>query len=617
MFSRRLVTIWFIMGLGAWYLWLQFDYPRHTLISKISPKSHVSEYLDRKESSPVNESQTKTASQIHHLSLEKSLSMVQNPVFIVYGNRGYRQILGNFMCNIALFPSMFPHLLLVVTDNDTADYLRSFRSDIIVTVSHLELHEAYDFETQKYLKLMLSRGLVLIDLLKEALKQQKTLVWIEPDFHYYQNLLDRPEITETVSDIVLFRDHEMYCGCFIRFSPCQASLTFYSEVMDRMYKIQSEGGMTNDQILLNNVVSEQSLNFTVFDKCLYRSGLFNKGGFMSEYQRVCDGIRPVAQHHNWIVGAGNKVQMAKDRGGWFLAHGDEACSTRDMLVVVMTMNRVNSLKRLLGSLERAQYSSSSVVDLRITVDRNYNNETDTETLNYLNSYQWSRGNIEVCVWPRKVGIFWQWVHSWPAEAYDENLYKIVVFLEDDLEVSQHFPQWFIGAHQAYSHVTGVGAITGQRPNLVAALNGPESVSKQVPSGVKAFGYMLIATWSLSPQISVWREFRRWVTEKRANHPDFVPNVEGIVPDKWYNYFKSRGEEENMWEMWFIRFMHDKKLHTVYPWVENGEKTIVGNWMEAGLHFSGTPSLDFPIANEWDEGLLTQEPLPLVGYALKF
>jgi hypothetical protein len=64
-------------------------------------------------------------------------------------------------------------------------------------------------------------------------------------------------------------------------------------------------------------------------------------------------------------------------------------------------------------------------------------------------------------------------------------------------------------------------------------------------------------------------------------------------------------------------MDDMKLHTVYPWVQKGDETMVGNWKEPGLHFSGFNWLDFPITTEWDGRLLIQNPLPLVGYDLDF
>lgn len=554
---------------------------------------------------------------ISNLELAHALNRVQDPVFVVYGNRGYQSLLGNFVCNMALFPEMHSHILAIVTDNETSAFLMSLSESITVFVAHQDLHEAYDFESPGYLRLMITRGLVLVDLLQAAQVLSKTLVWLEPDFYYMQNLLSRPEMTETTSDLVFYWDQAMYCGCFIRFSPNPASLKFYKEVMDRMQRIHSEGGTTNDQIILNGVVSSQQPNHTLFDRCLYRSGTFNTGGFMVEYQLACQGVQAVAQHHNWIVGADSKMKRAKETKGWFLADDGKTCRQRDMMLVVMTMNRPESLKRLIHSISSAHYLPENTVDLRVTVDRDFSGGVDEATMQFLGELHWPHGLLEVVVWPEKMGLYGQWVHSWPAEKYPEGLYTAVVLLEDDLEVSPHYAKWFMGAHRAYGHVSGVGAVTGQRPNLVAALNGPPSVAGQVPGGVKAFGYMLMATWSFSPKHSVWRDFRQWVIRKRTEDPKFTPSVPGIIPNQWYEQFTLRGEEENMWEMWFIRFADERKLYTVYPWAEDGRKAIVGNWMEAGLHFSGTPSLDFPIMTEWHSNLLTQQALPLVGYDLDF
>jgi hypothetical protein len=551
--------------------------------------------------------------------LNDILLQMPDTVFVVYGNKGYASLLKNFICNMALFPPMLSHTLMIVTDEETSRELKSFNKEIRVYTANHHLQEAYDFETRGYLNLMLERGLTLVELLKLAIVQSKIVIWLEPDFHYTQNLLNRPEITETTSDLVLYWDHAAYCGCFIRFAPVPASLGFYKAVMDRMAKIhaENEATLTNDQILLNEVVADQLPNFTIFDKCLYRSGQYNTGGYMLEYQRACDGIHPVAQHHNWIIGVEKKVSMAKETEGWFLTDDTNNCKKRDILLSVMTMNRPRSLERLIHSLDTAVYPTGSLVDLRVSIDRNFNGIVDTETKHFLSSLEWTHGIFDVKIWPKKVGLFGQWIESWPAEQYPEDMYKAVILLEDDLQVSPFYAKWFVGAHEAYGNVSGVGAITGQRPNLVAAINGPSSVASQVPKGVKAFGYMLMATWSLSPKHSVWVDFRQWVAEKRSKDLEFIPNVPGILPNQWYEQFRSRGEEENMWEMWFIRFTFEKKLYTVYPWIQGGEKTVVGNWMEAGLHFSGAPALDFPISDVWDAGVLTQDPLPLVGYDLNF
>ncbi len=555
----------------------------------------------------------------HQNSLESMLIEIPDPVFVTYGNKGYQTMMSNFVCNMALFPGMHSHILIIVTDAEMATFLKTLSPLIhvyYVAKPGDDMNEAYDFATPNYLQLMMSRGVILLDILTLSQTQMKSVVWLEPDFLYYQNLLDRPEMTETTSDLVFYWDHVAYCGCFIRFAPVPASFMLYKEVMDRMHTIHAEGGSKNDQVLLNEVVTERRPNMSVFDACLYRAGAH--AGWESKYEQECRGIRPVAQHHNWIVGVKTKEQAAKDMKGWFLTDTEQGhCQTRDMLLVVMTMNRPWALQRLIRSLSTAAYAPGARIDLRITVDRNFQNEVHADTASLLDSLQWEHGILDIHVWPHKMGLFGQWVDSWPAELYPASLYKAVVLLEDDLEASPHYAEWFIGAHKAYDHIEGVGAITGQRPNLVAAINGPSSVAGQVPPGVKAFGYLLMATWSLSPTHRVWCEFRRWVKDKRLHDPGFVPSVPGIVPNTWYEHFMTTGEEGNMWEMWYIRFVHERGLHTVYAWVEGGNKAIMGNWMEAGLHFSGKPVLDFPLATEWDPGLLQQSPLPMVGYDLAF
>jgi hypothetical protein len=549
--------------------------------------------------------------------LSNTILDIPDPIFIVYGNAGYRHVLGSFVCNMQLFPEMRSHLLVVVTDHSTAGYIREIDHEITVFVDENGLNGAYLFGTTMYIELMLARGAFLIESLHIAQDQSKSVIWIEPDFDYRQNLMHRTEITHTQSDLVFFKDHQMFCGCFIRFAPVPASVTFYEEVMNRTRGKLKKGVITNDQEELNAVVQEQAPNYTVFDRCLYRSGLFKRNEYILENEQACTDSHIVVQHHNWIVGVESKIQMAKESGAWFLSADLATCNQRGMLLVVMTMNRPASLERLINSLKTAHYAQGDSIDLRITVDRDYNGNIHTETMAVLKDVDWPYGIFEVIVWPKKIGLYGQWIHSWPAEKYSDDLYKAVVLLEDDLEVSPFYANWFIGAHKNYGQVVGVGGVTGQRPNLVAAVGGPATVKSEVPEGTKAFGYLLMATWSLSPVPRVWREFRQWVTDKRENSPDFIPSVPGIIPDQWYEHFRSRGEEENMWEMWFIRFADERKLHTVYPWVGNGDQTIVGNWMEAGLHFSGTPALDFTITQEWDDGLLLQTPLPLVGYDLKF
>jgi hypothetical protein len=311
--------------------------------------------------------------------------------------------------------------------------------------------------------------------------------------------------------------------------------------------------------------------------------------------------------------------MAIQHGAWFLASDAPlpVCRQRDLRVIVMTMDRQASLERLLHSLRSAAYQPGTSVDLRVTVDRRPGQPHDAPTLSFLAQFDWPHGYFEVHAWPEPVGIYGQWVDSWPCEQFPSNLYKAAVLLEDDLEVSPVYHEWFIGAHQAYAS-PDLGAVTGMRAQLVAQIGVAQSIEQLIPKGLQVFAYRLIATWSMSPTHDAWRRFRAWVKTAKAD-PGYDPAVDGTHPGEWYRGFKASGNEAGMWEIWFLRFMHDQNLYTLYPWIEDGARTVVCNWREAGLHFNGDDSsqCDYPLVASLPTTLLSQALVQYVDWGLAF
>jgi hypothetical protein len=542
---------------------------------------------------------------------EVAFASLPSPLFVMFGNDGFREMMLNFLCNMASFDGVLRHTLVLVTSRRTFKFLTgSTRTDATFgLVSSAEnLEASYDYDTRNYVSLMLLRGKALVSLLNRG----KEIVWLEPDAYYSRNLLLQPQITETVSDLVFFQDHDNYCGCFIRFADTPAAKAFYGQIIEMMARDASQ----NDQTLLNFLVrSNPNLNYTVFDPCLFQSGAFVAESTKGRYENTCVGVRPVVRQHNWMIGAGTKIQFAKNHGRWVLNEASDQCRPRDLRIVVMTMNRAHSLARLLRSLSAAIYRPDyPMVDLQVSVDRH--GDLDSATMELLHAFQWDHGFYEINVWDTNVGIYGQWVDSWPSERYPAWLYRAVVLLEDDLEVSPHFAKWFIEAHETYKS-SQIGAVTGMRAGLVAKSGVQKSMSDLVPKGVTAFAYKLIATWSMSPTHAMWTQFRAWVKDKRANDRMFVPTVDGIVPSEWYREFLANGKEATMWEMWFVRFASDFNYYTVYPWVNEGTLAVVSNWRERGLHFFGDASQDYPLMSTWQPSLLMQTPLPMVEWGLSF
>ena len=180
---------------------------------------------------------------------------------------------------------------------------------------------------------MFLRGLGLVEVLQTALHQRKSVVWLEPDMHYTQNLLHAPDITNATSDVAFMWDYSGVCGCFIRFAPVAASVRLYEEVINSMRPPSvTMLGTKNDQTLLNEIVNNKHRGFNltvkILDPCIYRSGMFIKSGFPDENHTLCPPtVTPAVQHFNWVVGKAAKIQLAKADGGWYLSANESTCKT--------------------------------------------------------------------------------------------------------------------------------------------------------------------------------------------------------------------------------------------------------------------------------------------------
>jgi hypothetical protein len=222
------------------------------------------------------------------------------------------------------------------------------------------------------------------------------------------------------------------------------------------------GDFTNDQVILDELASTSAnVSFSVLDDCTFRAGTYYTDGYGPAMRERCRGIRPVVQLHNWIVGTPRKIEMAKDNRMWFV--DDEsprlACRQRDLKLVVVTMDRPKSLERLLNSAVSASYPDNARIDVRVSVDRRAGQDHNAETMKYLSSFQWTRGLFEVIAWKEPNGTFGEWVDSWPCEMFMPDLDKAVVFLEDDLELSPAYFEWFSNANRVYTS-PNPGAVTG-------------------------------------------------------------------------------------------------------------------------------------------------------------
>ena len=130
----------------------------------------------------------------------------------------------------------------------------------------------------------------------------------------------------------------------------------------------------------------------------------------------------------------------------------------DFTVIVLTMNRVNSLKRLLSSLENAKYGSD-VIKLSIKIDKSDDN---IDVISFARKFAFSHGPVDVDIAQVNKGLRDAWLQA--VSPQERN--KVVIF-EDDVEVSREWYMWLTAAWHAYEHRTDVAGIALCRPTIIA------------------------------------------------------------------------------------------------------------------------------------------------------
>ncbi|MDE7160893.1 MAG: glycosyltransferase family 2 protein [Muribaculaceae bacterium] len=226
-------------------------------------------------------------------------------------------------------------------------------------------------------------------------------------------------------------------------------------------------------------------------------------------------------------------------------------------LVAVAYNRINSLRRLLRSLEEADYGDERVT-LIISVDKSDSDEVER----FATAYEWPHGPKRVKLHKRNMGLRAH-ILSQGEEEFDE--FDTLVILEDDIIVSPAFFNFTRHAVEKYSgdpRIAGISLYSFPLNYLTGRPFAPMHRGHDVH-------FMHTAqSWGEVWMRDSWRRFHAWYKD----NTDFGPDAD--VPASLFKWSRS-------WLKYHTRYCIETGCYFVYPNV-----AYSSNCGDAGTHTAG-------------------------------
>lgn len=229
-------------------------------------------------------------------------------------------------------------------------------------------------------------------------------------------------------------------------------------------------------------------------------------------------------------------------------------------LVVVGYNREDSLRRVLHSISRADYSYTDI-RLVVSIDHSGNEAVVREA----ERFEWKHGEKIVLYRPERLGLRKHIISCGDLT----RKYGAVMILEDDLYVSPDYYNFAMQALEKYgecSEIAGI-ALNTKRELL-------ESVYPFFPikRGEDVYFQQFATSWGQVWNERMWTEFRTWYNE----HPQLPYNKD--VLRQVLNY------PDTSWAKFFQTYIVDAGKYFVYSY-----DSLTTNFGDAGQHFAGVSS----------------------------
>ena len=227
-------------------------------------------------------------------------------------------------------------------------------------------------------------------------------------------------------------------------------------------------------------------------------------------------------------------------------------------ILVIAYNRVESLKRLLYSLNYSHYERNDI-SLIISIDKGDNREV----VAYANSFEWLHGLKKIIMHKENLGLR---KHVLLCGSYLEE-YDALIVLEDDIFVA---PSFFLFAQSAVDYYHSDPKIAGI--SLYSFSLNYQTNMPFIPEKKDADVYFMSCaqSWGQVWLKNQWKEFMKWYDEHEKD-----PWNEAKLPKVICNWPKSS------WLKYHTRYCIEKEKYFVYPYI-----SYTTNFSDEGTHSKG-------------------------------
>lgn len=195
-------------------------------------------------------------------------------------------------------------------------------------------------------------------------------------------------------------------------------------------------------------------------------------------------------------------------------------------IVSVGYNRLDSQRRLLEMLEKADYSGYENVPLIISIDCS----GDQPLYDYARNFEWSHGDKYVIIREKRMGLKEHILACGDLSKY----FKGIILLEDDLYLSKWFYHYIMQMNEVYGKCENVASI-GMYSNEVNGFCWLPFDRLQNEADV--FAIQSVCTSGEAWNAEMWAKFREWYNKTEIDWDDLdVPEKEKLWTKAWSKFF---------------------------------------------------------------------------------